>query len=164
MLLHLARFDVSTLLTPTQLFATSFGVAFVSGFVPLVTIEAYVVSAIVMGGASSWLPIVIASTLGQMLAKSLLYLSGRGLVRLPFTRHPKKLLEIQAWLQRREAHSGMALFLSAMVGFPPFYILSLLAGSLRIPFPLFLGAGLLGRFLRFSLFAWFPKLMMRFVE
>jgi membrane protein YqaA with SNARE-associated domain len=164
MLLQLGGFDLTTALTPVQLFATSFGVALVSGFIPLVNIEAYLITAMVVGGGPSWLPIVVACTLGQMLAKSLIYFSGLGLLRLPFKRHPRRLLEIEEWLRQREHHAGAALFISALVGFPPFYILSLLAGTLRIPFGLFLASGLPGRFLRFALFAWFPKLMMRLAE
>jgi len=160
----LLRIDVTTLLSPAQFFITSFGVAFLSGFLPLVNIEAYLVSAVVMGGAASWVSLVIACTLGQMAAKCLIYFSGRGLLKLPYPRHGGKREKIEAWLRRREGQAGGVLFVSALVGFPPFYLLSLLAGSLRIPFAVFLAAGVPGRFIRFALFAWFPQVMMRLAQ
>jgi membrane protein YqaA with SNARE-associated domain len=156
MIAWLARIDISAALSPAQLFATTFGVAFVSGFVPFVNIEAYLVTAVVLGGASRSLSLVTASALGQMAAKSLLYASGRGILRLPFRRHLERMDEIRGRLARHAGHGGALLFLSALVGFPPFYMISILAGTLRLPFALFLSTGLLGRFLRFGLFAVFP--------
>ena len=42
------------------------------------------------------------------------------------------------------------MFASAFSGFPPFAILAVLAGQLRMQLALFLGLGLLGRWLRFT--------------
>jgi membrane protein YqaA with SNARE-associated domain len=157
----LARIDVSSFLTPAQLVATTFGVGFLSGFIPLVNIEGFLISAVVLGGASSSLGLVIASTLGQMAAKCVLYLSGRGVVTLPLHRYADRMDRIREWLARRAGHAGVVLFVSALVGFPPFYALSILAGTTRIPFAVFVVAGTIGRFLRFALFVWAPQLMIK---
>lgn len=45
---------------------------------------------------------------------------------------------------------GAVLFLSATLGVPPFYVTPILAGLLRISFPLFFVCGFSGRFLRFG--------------
>jgi membrane protein YqaA with SNARE-associated domain len=161
MLPWLAPIDLAAALSPAQFFATTLGVAFVSGFVPFVNIEAYLVAAVVFGGASSSASLAAASAIGQMAAKSLLYFSGRGILRLPFHRHVKRMDEIRDRLTRHAGHSGALLFVSALAGFPPFYVVSILAGALRLPFALFLSTGLLGRFVRFGLFVVFPRLMLR---
>ena len=161
MVMHPASIDLSVFLTPHQLLATTFVVAFVSGFVPFVNIEAYLIAAVALGGTSSTLSLALVSTSGQMLAKSLLYLSGRGILNLPFGRHREKLERMKRDFAERGAMTMPFLFLSAFLGLPPFYIVSVLAGALGVPFLHFLAGGCIGRFLRFGLVAFFPRLVLR---
>jgi len=46
--------------------------------------------------------------------------------------------------------AALVLLASATFGFPPFAILSVIAGQLRIALPLFLVTGMVGRTLRFA--------------
>ena len=59
--------------------------------------------------------------------------------------------------------TGGLVFLSAFTGFPPFAVLSVLAGQLRMSLTLFLALGLVGRWLRFAAVlggaAWLSDLM-----
>lgn len=149
-------------MNPAQLFLTTLGFAFLSGFLPFVNIEAYLLGAVVLGGVADSLVLILASTLGQMAAKCLLYLSARGLVTLPLKKRPMKGMEdLQARLSRRRSYSTGLLFVSAFTGLPPFYALSVLAGTVRIPFVLFLLSGFAGRLLRFALFVAAPQFMMK---
>lgn len=161
-------------MNPVPLFFTSLGVAFLSGFLPFVNIEAYLLG-MVLGGATQGsgaapnidgsltgsLVLVVAATMGQMAAKCLLYFSARGLVGLPLRkRRIKGMEELRERLSRRRVYSTGLMFVSALTGLPPFYAISVLAGTVRIPFVLFLPSGSAGRLLRFALFVWAPQLMM----
>ena len=57
--------------------------AFLSGFLPLVNIEAYLLGAAALLPGAPPLVVVVPAALGQMAAKAVLFLGGRGLVRLP---------------------------------------------------------------------------------
>ena len=152
------------LFTGSHLFLTTLVFAFLSGFIPVFNIEAYLLSVVVLGGVVNSAALILASTIGQMTAKCLLYSSGRGIVRLPLKPSPKnveRMERLKERLTRRRAYSTGVLFVSALSGLPPFYALSILAGTLRFPFALFLPAGLLGRLIRFGLFVWAPELMMK---
>jgi membrane protein YqaA with SNARE-associated domain len=46
--------------------------------------------------------------------------------------------------------AGALVFVSALTGLPPFAVLSVLAGQLRMSLALFLGLGFAGRWLRFA--------------
>jgi membrane protein YqaA with SNARE-associated domain len=110
-------------------------------------------------GASVW-GVAFAAALGQMAAKSVLYLAGRGLLRLPLrARWARRVAAATARL--RDAPSGTAtvVWASAFTGIPPFYAISVAAGALRVRFPFFLGAGLVGRFTRFALVFALPRFL-----
>ena len=57
-------------------------------------------------------------------------------------------------------HVGGALVLtSAGLGFPPFYVITVVAGIVRLRFPVFFLTGLLGRLVRFAVIAGIPQLI-----
>lgn len=101
------------------------GVAFVSAFVPVVNLEAYLVgqSAFVPGGI---VPSALAAALGQMLGKCIWYEIGANVARIPWLASK---INGPKWQKRREelAHKLRgkgwltvgSLFLSASVGVPP---------------------------------------------
>jgi membrane protein YqaA with SNARE-associated domain len=60
-------------------------------------------------------------------------------------------------LQSSKVGPGGFVFVSASTGFPPFYGVSILAGTLRIPFPIFFFPGTVGRLIRFALMVLFPQ-------
>ena len=58
----------------------------------------------------------------------------------------------QRWQERINTHPGQTaaiLFASASLGFPPLYVIAVLAGQLRVNIWLFVSTCLVGRFLRF---------------
>ncbi|HSD28076.1 MAG TPA: hypothetical protein VLL75_12285 [Vicinamibacteria bacterium] len=121
--------------------------AFLSGFLPFVNIEAYVVGAAALLPGVSPLAVVVPAALGQMAAKGLLFLGGRGLVSLPSR------LRDRAWAAsaRLGTRRPPALvFTSALTGLPPFYVVSVAAGLLGFRPGPFLLAGFAGRLLRFG--------------
>ena len=133
------------------------GVAFVSALVPLVNIEAYLgVRGSVGSMQSVWL-LGFAAALGQMVGKLVWYYLGATSLDWAWVRKkmdtPKAQERLERWRTRtatRPVLAGALVLGSALSGFPPFAILSVLAGQLRMNVALFFGLGLVGRWLRFA--------------
>ena len=93
---------------------------------------------------------------GQVAGKLLWYWAGAGTTRLPWLRRkldsPKVSAALTRWRDRtdgRPVYTGLVLLASAFAGLPPFMLMSVVAGVLRVRMWLFLGTGLVGRFFRF---------------
>ncbi|MFI6427725.1 VTT domain-containing protein [Promicromonospora sp. NPDC050880] len=108
------------------------------------------------------------AAVGQVAGKLLWYWAGAGTTRLPWLRRklesPKVAATMSRWRDRtdgRPVYTGLVLLASAFAGVPPFMVMSVVAGVLRVRIWLFVSTGLIGRFLRFWLvleaadYAWF---------
>ncbi len=133
------------------------GVGVVSALVPLVNIEAYLgVRGSVGGTGSIWL-LGLAAALGQMVGKLVWYYLGATSLSWGWVRRrietPKAQARLQRWRERTDERvivAGGLVLVSAFSGFPPFAILAVLAGQLRMKVWLFFSLGLLGRWFRFT--------------
>lgn len=133
------------------------GVAFASALVPLVNIEAYLGVRGSVGGVESVWVLGFAAGFGQMVGKLVWYYLGASSLSWTWVRRrvetPKAQARLERWRTRtreRPVLAGGLVFLSAFGGFPPFAILAVLAGQLRMRPTLFFGLGLAGRWLRFT--------------
>jgi len=133
------------------------GVAFVSALVPLVNIEAYLGVRGTVGSMHSVWVLGFAAALGQMVGKLVWYYLGANSLSWAWVRKrmdtPKAKERLETWRTRtatRPVVAGALVLASAFSGFPPFAILSVLAGQLRMHVGLFFVLGLLGRWLRFA--------------
>jgi membrane protein YqaA with SNARE-associated domain len=132
-------------------------VGFASALAPIVNIEAYLaVRAAVSEGGAVWVPAFVAA-LGQMVGKLVWYRVGASSLTWGWVRRriekPKAMARLQLWrarTQERPVPAGALVLVSAVCGLPPFAVLAVVAGQLRMPLPLFLGLGLAGRWLRFA--------------
>ncbi len=138
-----------------MLFWSVMGASIGSALIPLINIEAILAVAISQSPSATW-GLVVAATVGQMLGKILWYWGGMHLDRAPWVhRHlekPKPKATLARWHARAEGRPWFTaglLFISAAIGFPPYAVTAVLAGTLRVPFWIFLVTGLLGRGLRF---------------
>lgn len=112
-------------------------------------------SEVIMGGmatmaATLWgqCMLVLVAAAGQMTGKCALYWAGRGVLHWPSAQQ-----KLDAWNRKwngQRKSGSSVLFLSAVFGIPPFYPVSVLAGSLRISFPRFLVIGAVGRILHYA--------------
>ena len=135
------------------------GVSIASALVPLINIEVYLVGlAAVSSTEGVWLLAAIGG-LGQMLGKLVWYHLGANALRWGWVRKkvekPKAKAKLELWQRRtqdRPLIGGLLLFASAFSGFPPFAIVAVLAGQLRMNLWLFLVVGFVGRTLRFAAF------------
>ena len=112
-------------------------------------------SEVIMGGMATtavthwgqWV-LVLVATVGQMTGKCALYWAGRGMLRWPSAQ--RRLEEWNRKWNGRRKRGTAVLFLSAVFGVPPFYPVSVLAGSVGIPFLRFVAVGSCGRFLHYA--------------
>jgi membrane protein YqaA with SNARE-associated domain len=140
------------------LVAGVFVLAFVSAFVPLVSIELALVAAAATGTSGRLLvaQVLVAAT-GQMVGKSCFFLGGRTAFARS-TRHRKQARSrTPRWLKRlvvraagQRAAAAVTVFVSAVTGLPPFALVSALAGAWRLRLSSFVVLGLAGRSARFA--------------
>jgi membrane protein YqaA with SNARE-associated domain len=64
-------------------------------------------------------------------------------------------------LQRNPHSAAGVVLLSALVGFPPFYLVSIAAGALEVALMRFLVAGAIGRLIHFGALAFAPHFLWR---
>jgi membrane protein YqaA with SNARE-associated domain len=126
----------------------------IGGVVPVVNAEAMVVVATLATSAAA-VPVVAAvATVGQMIAKVGLYVAARWAPsRLP-QRARVALQRGSEAIERRPGAVHGVILLSAVLGLPPFYGVSLAAGALRTSLQSFIVLGALGRGVRFGALAW----------
>lgn len=133
-------------------------IGFASALVPLINIEAYLgVRAAVATVEGVW-HLALAAACGQMVGKLVWYYLGARALSWGWIRRkvekPKNAARLELWRRRthdRPVLTGLLVFVSATTGLPPFAVLSVLAGQLRMNLMLFLVLGLAGRWLRFLL-------------
>ena len=140
------------------LWAATFGYCVVSGLVPFVNAELYLLAASATVPRELALSLVLAGTLGQMTAKAMMYGAGRGLVRIPGERMKRWVTEAEAWASKRPSMEGGLIFFSAASGIPPFYFVSIACGIVRVKIVQFLVLGFAGRFIRFGIVVLFPQI------
>jgi membrane protein YqaA with SNARE-associated domain len=131
------------------LYAASFGLAFLSGVIPfLVSIELYLLAVAAFTDASA--PAVVCLvTAGQTTAKIVLYLVGKGALNIRWVKKSAASKAADAFAKRPS--SGLTVVAaSAVIGFPPLYAVSLVAGTLRLPLVAFTLIIFVGRLVRFS--------------
>lgn len=142
------------------------GVAFVSALVPVVNIEAYLVTVALASDTVPWLAAAAASV-GQMTGKMLFWLVGAGLLQVRRVQRKgtasgkwaERMQRLTAWCDAHWWGPSLITLASGFSGFPPFAVWSLLAGTIRMRWWLFLVLGLIGRFGRFLVIMLAPGLL-----
>lgn len=139
-----------------------YGAAIVSAVVPWVNGELLMISAIPLADSRGALAaLVVAVSAGQMTGKTFMYWASRKSTR-PYT--PMVQRAVDRWRARLQQSPRSVLavvFVSALVGFPPFFIVSVAAGALGVAFRRFLAIGVAGRLVHFAAVAFVPDLLWR---
>ena len=123
---------------------------FVSGIVPFVNTEIYLIAVSKLADRAQLPAVVACAAVGQMTAKVLLYYAGMGMFELPRGRYKAKIERASARLDRWRRRPYLVFAISATVGLPPFYLVAIAAGALKIGFRAFCAIGLAGRTVRFA--------------
>lgn len=141
-----ARMDLSVLLGAAAMCAAG-------GVFPWISSEVVLVGAAALLPATQFPTLVILCALTQVAGKCVVY----GITRWTPEKLPKrarKLLDkAEAWRDRRKL-LGAGVLSSATVSVPPFYVVTLAAGMLKVPFVVFTGAALVGTVVRYSAVVW----------
>ena len=136
-------------LSTAALYAATFAFALVSGIVPFVlNIELYLLAVAALTDSPA-VPIVGLATAGQTVAKVILYLVGKGALNIKWVKRSASSKAAEAFAKRPNGGLGVVA-LSAVIGFPPLYAVSLLAGTLRLPLAAFIVLITIGRVVRFG--------------
>lgn len=159
----------------------SLGVAFATAVVPVLSIEIFVIGLATSEQQIPWPAIGAVVAVGQVTGKLLYFLAARGSIRLPDLLHnrlhrPDAESGVRARWRRRTERVRLRLEMlrerchrhpywmagtygmSSVVGLPPFMATTVLAGLVRMRMSMFVTAGLLGRFVRFSVLAASPAI------
>ena len=145
------------------------GVAFASALIPLINIEVYLVGLAAVSSPEHVWALSALAGVGQMMGKLIWYYLGANALRWGWIRKkaesPKAKAKLELWRSRthdRPVIGGLLIFVSAWSGFPPFAVVAVLAGQLRMNVVVFLVVGTVGRTLRFAMFlggaAWLTAL------
>lgn len=142
-------------------FVGTFIFGFLSGLIPVLNIEVYLVGVVALLGVTDllWLIALLAAA-GQILAKIVLYQASAGVITFGKRRqvNAERARKLTASLMQGGWRGDSIMFSSALVGLPPIYLTSLVAGVAHYPLVRFFLIGLTGRFLRCLIFVSFPGL------
>ena len=130
----------------------------VGGILPWINGEVVVAGAALLTPQSGLPALVLACSAAQMSAKAILY----GVIRWVPERMPARARQfanrVEVFRERR-ALLVLAVFSGSAVALPPFYLVTLACGMLRVPFALFAIAGLAGTISRYGFLAWFAAVL-----
>jgi len=147
------------LLSLAGIYAGTFLFCALSGIVPLMNSELFILYLGATANHSQFPALILLAAFGQMSAKVLLYYAGRGVLKLPLGRGQARIEALRIRLSKSGKAAGGVTFVSALTGLPSFYAISVIAGTLGWPFSRFLAWGTAGRILRFSVLLFLPGLL-----
>lgn len=139
-----------------KLLALTLASGMVSSVVPIFNMETYIVVVYAKSDHAA-LGLAVVGSLGQNIGKLVWYYICRQSIDIPWFKRrletPKRQAQFERWsayIQGRPLVSGLLTFVSALIGVPPFFVMAMVAGTLRMNVLVFFAAGLLGR----TLFFW----------
>ena len=129
--------------------ALGYGVA--SAVIPVLNAEVYLVAAGAMVSRALRLPLVAVFTVGTMIGKGAMYAGASALAERATPTVRAHADRAAALLRRHPVAAWPIVCLSALVGLPPFYAITIAAGVVRLGLIPFVLVGGIGRFVRFML-------------
>jgi membrane protein YqaA with SNARE-associated domain len=139
-----------------------FLLSIVSALVPWVNGEVMVLSFSALAPSPVHLAgLALLASAGQMIGKCILYWTGRGALSMKKGRVAQALNSWKGRLERSSKKTMGLVFLSAIFGIPPFYIISILSGAVGLRFSQFIAIGACGRLLHFGVLILIPQFGIR---
>ncbi|GAB3704847.1 hypothetical protein [Nocardiopsis oceani] len=144
--------------------ALAFVVATAAGLVPLINIELYLVGAVAVLDDGALVAMAVAAAVGQTLGKIPYYYVGRGTISAPWLRRraatpgkwSARVAEWRAKAEARPVWGAGLLALSSFASIPPFMVVSVLAGVVRMNLALFCAVTFVTRAARFLILVLAP--------
>jgi membrane protein YqaA with SNARE-associated domain len=123
------------------------------GAFPWISSEAVILGAALVLPVGQLPVLVLACATGQVVGKTVLY----GLTRWAPEKLPRRaqalLAKTEPWRKKKKL-LGAGLFSGALVSVPPFAVITLACGTLRLPFPIFIVAAFAGTVGRYGAILW----------
>ena len=143
---------IDALIAAIGIYGGALAIGAISSVLPIVSIEVFLVAVALaqppsFGGAFA---LVVLATLGQVLGKLPIYASTRAVASLP-GRHQRIIERMRSWVARFGDRPLALIGTSALVGLPPFSLVSTAAGALAIPVRAFCAVIAAGRAARFTI-------------
>lgn len=139
-----------------RLLLLTLGFGAVSSVIPVFNMEVYIVAVAAKNDSVNILLLSFIGSLGQNIGKLAWFYAARGALDIPWLQKrlqdPKRQASYERWRGRVEGKpvfSGVLTLVSAAIGFPPFFAMAAVAGTLRMNVVVFFVAGLIGRTLFF---------------
>ncbi|MCA0178624.1 MAG: VTT domain-containing protein [Actinobacteria bacterium] len=155
-------------LTAANVLPVALAYGFGSAWIPILNAEVFVAALVAVMPHAWWWPVIVLA-FGQTLGKCAMFLAARrGATWLTSRERPRKeraaagpwRTRVAVWsrmmleLLDRRVQGFLVVLLAASVGIPPLAIVAVVAGTRRLPLPVFFAACLLGRVARFLVLAW----------
>ena len=140
------------LLATFGIYAGTFVVCLVGGLLPLINTEVYLVGLTVLAvhDPAPLALVVLMASLGQLVAKIILYYVGYGMFELPRGRFKAKIEAARGYAEKWRERPTWVVAISSTVGLPPLYLVSLVAGGIRMHLVRFVVVCLFGRIVHFA--------------
>jgi membrane protein YqaA with SNARE-associated domain len=143
---------VDSLLATLGLYGATFAVAFIAGMFPAFSIEVFLVGASVLGAPARELPVLIGiAAVGHQIAKTVTYYVGAGAFELPRGKVRDRIDAARGRIDRWNKRPRLVMFVSAVTGLPPLYLLGIIAHPLmKMGITTFTAISFAGRVLRYT--------------
>ncbi|GAB4538265.1 MAG: hypothetical protein Tsb0014_27780 [Pleurocapsa sp.] len=156
--------NISDLIEQFGPYIATFIFSVFSALIPFLNLEFYLaaVSAIAPDSWRFLTIILFIATFGHMIAKGILYCTGRGALKLSWKKKKfgtQQIKELQLKMEKMGSKTSAFLFFSGVTGLPPFYLVAILAGTLKINFWNFFVFGFVGRLIRLAFVLALPQLI-----
>jgi pimeloyl-ACP methyl ester carboxylesterase/membrane protein YqaA with SNARE-associated domain len=125
---------------------------------PLSPVEPVLVAIALVAPRWLLLPLILLAAASHMSTKTIVFLGGQRLERAFSGRRRERFEAFRARLTGRPMLQRGTLFVSSVVGLPPFYVVTALCGTLKMPLREFLMVGTTGRTIRFAALMLLPQL------
>ncbi|CAM4053899.1 hypothetical protein GCM10009799_28430 [Nocardiopsis rhodophaea] len=148
--------------------ALAFSFGLVSALLPFLNVELYLLGAAALMGDGALFAMAVAAGLGQTLGKIVYYYLGKGVLTIPWLKRrsatPSRWSErVAQWRAKAEGRPWWAaglLGVSSFSSIPPFMVIAVLAGTVRMPLWSFVTVTMATRTARFLLLVYAPGTVM----
>ena len=129
----------------------------VASLVPVSPAEPVLVALALVSPRWLLLPLLLLSTAGHMATKTLIFKGGGHVEKIFKGRHRPMFERTRDRLNGRPGVQRLTLFASSVFGIPPFYIVTVLCGTLKMPLREWLVIATAGRLIRFGILLYLPQ-------
>lgn len=132
-------------MSPLVLLAMVVVVVVIGSLLPLSPMEPMLVGIALYAGSSLLVPLVVVAGISEVVAKSLIYAAGTQADRVLSQKRRESMNRVRGYLTGNRLLRIAVIFGSALSGFPPFYVVTVAYGALRLPLRDYLVVGAIGR-------------------